>query len=383
MSIMDNLKELIDMSVVPEGTDPVPFSITGEFNFISPRNRLRKNKKYGDTGVAYSEDGKTLEECPASRPGRIRIHEGVERIGVDAFRNGELSAIIMPDSLIELEYGAFMCSMVHEVKFGKNVRKIGDECFGMCNNISEITFPDSLEEIGKRAFSPCLNLHNVTFSKNLKIIGEGAFGSAPLEEVTIPSGSISIGSQAFCSTKHVIISDSIPKDFILSLVVENDGYYDAEMVFPDNYVKVTYKGKTSVIPRVIKQGELKKLNHNFESILASPNRRRLLFLKAAHASEKQAAALAEYRISKSPDAFSYMKKKGKDMAIRYIKEKTQEEFVEFLKLGTVPNKILPELLSIANKEEKSVVAAYLMERLGKSNNTQKAFDKAIDDVFEL
>ena len=382
MSIMDNLKELMDMSTVQEEDNPVFISRTGESNLFSPKHKIRKNRKYGDTGVAYSDDGKTLEECPAIRPGRIRIHEGVERIGVNAFRNGRLSAIIMPDSIIELEYGAFMCSDVHDVKFGKNIRKIGDECFSSCNNISEITFPDSLEEIGELAFSPCINLRNITFSKNLKVIGRGAFGSTSLKEVTIPSGSISIGNQAFCSAEHVIISDSIPKNFIFSIVLEDDGYYNEERVLSDDYVKVTYKGNTAVLPRVIKRGELKKLNRDFESIIMGPNRKRL-FLKAAHACEKQAAALAEYRLSRNPDAFSYMKKKCRDMAIRYIEEKAQEEFVEFLKLGTVSNKIIPELLSIASKKEKTIVVAYLMERLGKSNNTQEVFDKAIDDTFDL
>lgn len=298
MSIMDNLKELMDMSAVQEEDNPVFISRTGEFNLFSPKHKIRKNRKYGDTGVAYSEDGKTLEECPAIRPGRIRIHEGVERIGVNAFRNGRLSAIIMPDSIIELEYGAFMCSDVHDVKFGKNIRKIGDECFSSCSNISEITFPDSLEEIGELAFSPCINLRNITFSKNLKVIGRGAFGSTSLKEVTIPSGSISIGNQAFCSAEHVIISDSIPKNFIFSIVLEDDGYYNEERVLSDDYVKVTYKGNTAVLPRVIKRGELKKLNRDFESIIMGPNRKRL-FLKAAHACEKQAAALAEYRLSRT------------------------------------------------------------------------------------
>lgn len=164
--------------------------------------------------------------------------------------------------------------------------------------------------------------------------------------------------------------------------MEDDGYYNEERVLSDDYVKVTYKGNTAVLPRVIKRGELKKLNRDFESIIMGPNRKRL-FLKAAHACEKQAAALAEYRLSRNPDAFSYMKKKCRDMAIRYIEEKTQEEFVEFLKLGTVSNKIIPELLSIASKKEKTIVVAYLMERLGKSNNTQEVFDKAIDDTFDL
>lgn len=98
-----------------------------------------------------------------------------------------------------------------------------------------------------------MNLRNITFSKNLKVIGAGAFGSTSLKEVTIPSGSISIGNQAFCSAEHVIISDSIPKNFIFSIVLEDDGYYNEERVLSDDYVKVTYKGNTAVLPRVIKR----------------------------------------------------------------------------------------------------------------------------------
>lgn len=52
MSIMDNLKELMDMSTVQEEDNPVFISRTGEFNLFSPKHKIRKNRKYGDTGVA-------------------------------------------------------------------------------------------------------------------------------------------------------------------------------------------------------------------------------------------------------------------------------------------------------------------------------------------
>ena len=50
MSIMDNLKELMDMSAVQEEDNPVFISRTGEFNLFSPKHKIRKNRKYGDTG---------------------------------------------------------------------------------------------------------------------------------------------------------------------------------------------------------------------------------------------------------------------------------------------------------------------------------------------
>lgn len=44
MSIMDNLKELMDMSAVQEEDNPVFISRTGEFNLFSPKHKIRKKK---------------------------------------------------------------------------------------------------------------------------------------------------------------------------------------------------------------------------------------------------------------------------------------------------------------------------------------------------
>lgn len=43
MSIMDNLKELMDMSTVQEEDNPVFISRTGEFNLFSPKHKIRES----------------------------------------------------------------------------------------------------------------------------------------------------------------------------------------------------------------------------------------------------------------------------------------------------------------------------------------------------
>ena len=128
MGLGFSLEDLFNMSQVEEGDEPVFFSKTGNLN-LSASNVLHRGKayKYGDTGVAYSEDGKTLLSCPAMRPGTVRIHEGVETIGDYAFYKGALSAVVLPDSLTRIERSAFAESDLTQITFGKGLTSIGDD----------------------------------------------------------------------------------------------------------------------------------------------------------------------------------------------------------------------------------------------------------------
>jgi hypothetical protein len=72
-----------------------------------------------------------------------------------------------------------------------------------------------------------------------------------------------------------------------------------------------------------------------------------------------------------------MNKNGKAMAERYLLKKRQDEFVDLLKTGAIDRKLLPELLDIANKNEKTIAAAYIMQCMG------NAPDDVYDDTYDL
>lgn len=102
--------------------------------------------------------------------------------------------VVLPNSLEEIGYGAFMDSTtingklyVNEtVKFirdkafsnfkgqfqenihFKSLKSIGNEVFSN-NAFEKITFSNSLEEIGKYAFSRCYNLKSITFNSKVSI----------------------------------------------------------------------------------------------------------------------------------------------------------------------------------------------------------------------
>ena len=100
--------------------------------------------------------------------------DGLKKIGHYAFADCKnLQAAMLPDSLTQLEIGAFShCNSLETVTLG-SVEKIQYECFIGCK-IKKLVIPDSVAEIGDDAFNGC-NLISLTLSANLKRIGCDAF----------------------------------------------------------------------------------------------------------------------------------------------------------------------------------------------------------------
>lgn len=371
MSLGFNLNDLFEMSKVEEEDSPIIFSKTGDFN-ISARNSLRRGGeyKYGDTGVAYSEDGKTLLSCPAMRPGIIRIHEGVETIGDYAFYKGALSAVVLPDSLTRIERLAFAESDLTQITFGKGMTSIGDDnnterVFANCKCLASVVIPDNITVLGNYSFSGCSNLTKAVLPVTMTKIGSGVFSGCILENTIIPKSVKTVGDRAFAGARSLIFED-IPKNLVGAVVASEESYYcdDSVSEGEKNYTKITYNNTTLFIPKIIKKDSFSKLVDNFNKTWFSSSKGYTLFLEGSSLDIQTDTAFAEYQSRQTPEAFSFMKQNGKAMAERYILKKRQDEFVDLLKTGAIDRAFLPALLDIANRNEKTIAAAYIMQCFG-------------------
>lgn len=371
MSLGFNLNDLFEMSKVEEEDSPIIFSKTGDFN-ISARNSLRRGGeyKYGDTGVAYSEDGKTLLSCPAMRPGTIRIHEGVETIGDYAFYKGALSAVVLPDSLTRIERSAFAESDLTQITFGKGMTSIGDDnsterVFANCECLASVVIPDNITVLGNYSFSGCSNLTKAVLPVTMTKIGSGVFSGCILENTIIPKSVKTVGYRAFAGARSLIFED-IPKNLVGAVVASEESYYcdDSVSEGEKNYTKITYNNTTLFIPKIIKKDSFSKLVDNFNKTWFSSSKGYTLFLEGSSLDIQTDTAFAEYQSRQTPEAFSFMKQNGKAMAERYILKKRQDEFVDLLKTGAIDRTFLPALLDIANRNEKTIAAAYIMQCFG-------------------
>ena len=139
------------------------------------------------------------------------------------YRNS-IQTIVIGAQITQIGRNAFPWTACSTIKFGKNVRSIGERAFNGCRNLNgdltlpdsvqtigagafqgceklsgDLTIPDSVVEIGEGAFRDCKNLNGtLTLGKNLRTIGKEAFsGCAFTGSLTIPEGVTEIADSAF------------------------------------------------------------------------------------------------------------------------------------------------------------------------------------------
>ncbi len=88
------------------------------------------------------------------------------------------------------------------IKLPAHLESIGQFAFKATIHLEELVIPDSVSEIEYGAFSTCFNLKHVKLSKNLKVLGGACFSGCALEEIVLPDGLEEIGESAFRSDKE-------------------------------------------------------------------------------------------------------------------------------------------------------------------------------------
>ena len=133
----------------------------------------------------YADNGKTIvgfsEQGDSKTFGSyiLRVPQGVTKIGKEAFKdNFFLHGVILSDTVIEIEEGAFSESNIEKVVLGKSLKIIGPKAF-QDNTISRLTIPKSVQKIGEEAFDTNF-IETLNFESNPKI-GKNAFGSQYME----------------------------------------------------------------------------------------------------------------------------------------------------------------------------------------------------------
>ena len=131
---------------------------------------------------------------------QVRIHEGIDELGIDAFWGCKRleNAVFDADSpLLRVPDGCFAgCESLKEVSLPRNLLSIGYGAFSG-SGIESITLSRNLCEIQGGAFHDCHLLDSVTFHEGLTDIEDDAFGGTGLRYVTIPRTVTYIGARAF------------------------------------------------------------------------------------------------------------------------------------------------------------------------------------------
>lgn len=160
----------------------------------------------------------------------------ITNIGEMAFKNANISKVILPNSVVTIGSEAFEdCYSLEEVAFGNSLKSIGC-CAFSDTKLSSLTLPDALETIGDWAFyktalttltlpdalvtigNGCFgditSLKNITFGSSLKSIGNNAFYSCDATSLTFPNSLETIGEECFygaINLKEIYLGNSLKK----------------------------------------------------------------------------------------------------------------------------------------------------------------------------
>ena len=117
-----------------------------------------------------------------------------------------IQTIVIGDQITQIGRYAFTGTACSTIKFGKNVRSIGERAFLECRNLNgDLTLPDSVQIVGDRAFAGCTGLTGtLTLGSSLQTIGAGAFYDCSFSgNLVIPDSVTSIGRYAFYSRPYL------------------------------------------------------------------------------------------------------------------------------------------------------------------------------------
>ena len=132
----------------------------------------------------------------------------------DAFRNTDITSIIIPDNVTNIgSYAFYNCANLNTITMSNSLTAIGNEAFGQCVSLTNMTLPDTITTIGDMAFSECTNLQNINIPNGIQTIHMGMFTNCrQLKTITIPDTVTEIKGNAFseCNRlKEINIPDSI------------------------------------------------------------------------------------------------------------------------------------------------------------------------------
>ena len=143
----------------------------------------------------------------------VTLPDGLVEIGNGAFSGCKnLESVTLPESLKTFGYNAFRsCKSLKTVKILSGVTAIPSSCFRECSSLESVTIPEGVMTIEDGAFQSC-NLNALALPESLEAIGSSAFnGNQSLKSVNIPAKVKTIEESAFynCGLTDLVIQEGV------------------------------------------------------------------------------------------------------------------------------------------------------------------------------
>lgn len=155
-----------------------------------------------------SDDGKVLTEINDTFEGPLIVPDGVTTIKLDRVRADGITAVILPDSVREMEAEFWGPDVIDFIRLSSGLEVIPENCFSSCG-LKEIVIPEGVRVLGPGCFgyNPA---EKVVLPSSLEFILSGALSNLKVERLVIPSGVKAIFPEAFkgCDKLREVVFES-------------------------------------------------------------------------------------------------------------------------------------------------------------------------------
>ena len=173
----------------------------------------------------------------------VKFEDGMTRIPnlILGFCGAKLN-IVIPDSVTEIGGYAFLNSGIVAVTIPNTVTEIENGAFSGCTGLTDIKLPDSVVNIGTKIFANCTSLTDVTLPNAWELIPASTFaGCTALEKLVLPESVKNIRDSAFknCTALKELVWSKAPE------LIESNAFYNCdaitEMDIPATVTSVGYQ----------------------------------------------------------------------------------------------------------------------------------------------
>lgn len=309
-------------------------------------------------GIIYTSDMQSLVSCSIDADD-VTIPEGVTQIACHAFFKSHLKSVRLPDSLSNIQRGAFEdCKMLEKVDFGKGLTDIGIDVFRGCKSLKSVVLPPQIKLIKQNAFMNS-GLESILLNNGLEGINTCAFSGTDIKRLCLPESIKDVETWFVNDTIESVSSPILHRNIVSSISVK--GYYSK---VTDLYVKLEISGKYAYLPKCIKPGMYREMQSRVEAFFTDSTTESCTFWDCAYSAKgKENLAFGEYKEFNDAYAKAYIKKNSKRFIKRLLDEGDEKRAVDFLKTGFVSKVTLKTLLPIAKEKEQTTVQSYILEQM--------------------
>lgn len=333
-------------------------------------------------GIVYSSDMKTLIICPKWKNEDVVIPEGVFEIAEDAFKYSFIKSVKFPSTLRKIGTDAFYsCGCLEEVDFGSGIVDIGSvmnyRVFAY-SGIKKVMLPKQVRTIGKNAFYNCSHVEMVSLNEGLDSVYTQAFYGCNIKEIAIPDSVSRIGYDAFNSVEKITANKYSSELINASKTIAENSSSLIEYKIGD---KVAFIPRCSCLDYhdsstddILKSYFQDDTNCGKEDMYG-------LFTDGDIMNDREDLAVEMYkRDNNNFVAKKYITRHSSIIIRRMFNcNKSEDEIINFVRLGLMGKVISHEILEMAEKNNYTILAAYILDKINKSG--EEAYK--IENQFEV